>query len=440
MKMKRYFSLALSFLLFLSVIPFAYADSYGSADLARNGVVRVCIEGDVQVYYGNTLQETIPNILLGHGSAFAVGEKGKPVSYFITNRHVVSEEAESLSEGDLTYLCTPKTFYIVLDNEATLYPIDIITDNNGGADLSIIKLKEPTTQREALILNPYEDAASLSTSTVYSVGFPGSQTGFLDENHQNASGVDMVSVRKGSFDHEIDKLHSAEKGSLILTDVPMSTGNSGGPLVDEKGGVLGICTYGSIEDSGMSAAISVNEAIPLLQENNIPYETVHPPVKEYRTWIAYGILGLAIIAVFTLLVIVLRKKSSKQVPMPELGPKPIPIPNPNLQAAMPPHSLRTLVGVCGPLEGKRYIIKAGESIYVGRDTSKCRVVFQNGTPGVGRIHCIITFDGTTATITDLDSRYGTFVDQKRLAPNTPVPLHRGLSIDIGSPENRFSLQ
>jgi pSer/pThr/pTyr-binding forkhead associated (FHA) protein len=77
---------------------------------------------------------------------------------------------------------------------------------------------------------------------------------------------------------------------------------------------------------------------------------------------------------------------------------------------------------------------------IGRDKSKCSVVFPDQTPGVSGVHCKISFDGKNATITDLQSSYGTFVDGKKLMPNSATQLHRGLVIMLGSKHNLFTLQ
>ena len=439
--MKRCTAAAFFLFFLFSLSANAFADSYGSAELARNGVVRVCTTGDIQIYSGRTLLETLFDVELSFGSAFAVGEKGAPVSYFVTNRHVISKKTESFSIETLTYRCIPKNLYIILDNEGTLHPIEIITDNEGGPDLAIIKLKEATTQREALCLNPYRNAAALRTSTVYSVGFPGSQTSFLDESHQNASGTDMVSVRKGAFDHEVNGQHTAGEGTLILTDVPMSSGNSGGPLVDEKGGVLGVCALGSREDAGMNAAISVNELVELLEKNNVPYMTVQLAERDHRTVIVYTATGLTIAAAVLAAVLLRRKRPEhavESIPSPAPKPFPEPVPPPARKPDSAP--VRTLVCVAGPLKDRRYELKAGQSVYIGRDAGRCRVLFPNGTPGVSRIHCLIRFDGRGAAITDCGSSYGTYVGGNRIASNTAVPLHRGYAIDIGSDQIRFTLQ
>lgn len=427
---KRLLSLALTLLMLLSFSVSAYAAPASKAEDACNSVVRIVTYGKYSLYdnYGNLVHTATD--FIGHGSAFAVGEVGKPVSYFVTNRHVVSKVKEVIRDDSMVLEIEPIDFYIVMNNEATTHPIDILTNNAGGPDLAIVKLKEPTSERQAIRLNPYADSAALRGVTVYSVGFPGSISAYVDESHTYASGVDQVSTRKGIIDHEIDGIHTSGAGTLLLTDAPISSGNSGGPLVDETGAVLGINAFGSYTDDNMNAAISVNELVKLLQQYDVPFATVKSGSS--ANWLLYAILGAAILGVIVILIVLLRKKPDPPREIPSSGRDKVTPP-------APPET-RYLVGVAGPLEGKRYTIEAGRSIYLGRDKNKCKVLFPDKTPGVSNIHCKISFDGKTAKITDLKSTYGTAVDGKALTPNTPMTLHRGLAIDIGSKENRFTLQ
>ena len=435
--MKRAVAAVLALVLVLCFPICAFADAYGSPENAKKGVARVVAVGDIKVYINSVLVDSATGVDLWSGSAFAVGESGKPVSCFVTNRHVASRDTVYRQDDTYNYTLIPRSFYIIMDNAGTRHLVDIITENRGGADLAIIKLKESTTQREALRLHVYDDAAALNTSTVYSVGFPGSQSAFLDKSHEFASGVDMVSARKGSFDHEIGAQHTDGKGTLIQTDTPISAGNSGGPLVDEKGGVLGVCTLGTVEDAEMNAAVSVKEVVKLLNKNNISYETVSKTTAQQASWLIYGVIGAVFLFVIVMLIAVLSKRKKKDPQTQEAPESPLPPADRNPE---PPRAIRTLIGVSGPMKDRRFVLEKGQTLFIGRDKNRCKVCFAEGTPGVSSMHCKISFDGRTAEITDLKSSYGTFVDRQKLVPKVPITLHRGLAVDIGSENNRFTLQ
>ena len=460
--MKRIISLLLVLILTACLPASAFASTYGKAADAINGVVRIAVKGDVDYYdeYGNQIAQE-ENVFVRHGSGFAVGRPGEPVSYFVTNRHVISSEVSYYSYVDdygetIYYEIYPKAFYIIMDNEANLHPIKIVSDNGWGADLAVVKLNEPTTEREACILRPYSDPEELRGLPVRSVGFPGSQDAFYSDNVDYASGKDRVSLRSGTIDHEVDAQDSGE-GKLILTDTPISGGNSGGPLVDENGAVLGVCTYGTYTDPNMNAAVSVNEVVKLLNGLGIPF-TPDSEVSDEESdnednedsesgktaWYIYAGVGAAIVGVVVLLVVLQGKKTPPQPPEPKTtGARTTGAQTTGAQSSgtkpQPPRAGRVLIGVAGPLKDRRFELKPGGRLLIGRSSS-CNVRFKDGTPGVSSTHCEIRFDGKTATIMDLKSSYGTFVDRKKLSPNVPVTLHRSLSIDIGSEKNRFVLQ
>ena len=90
--MKRAVAAVLALVLVLCFPICAFADAYGSPENAKKGVVRVVAVGDIKVYLNSVLVDSATGTDLWTGSAFAVGKSGKPVSYFVTNRHVASME------------------------------------------------------------------------------------------------------------------------------------------------------------------------------------------------------------------------------------------------------------------------------------------------------------------------------------------------------------
>ena len=446
--MKRILSFALAVLLVVSMALPAYAQTYGSQENVKNGVARVAVYGTIYVLdgYMNEIGHK-DNVYLAHGSSFAVGKKGQPVSYFVTNRHVVSTEKEAFQDDDYIYVLEPTDFYLVMNDEGTLHPLDVVSRNMGGADLALIRLREATTEREPLYLKPYEDFTKLKQSTkeVYSVGYPGSQDDFQKEEYSIAGGKSAISIRKGSLDNELDAVRTGGLGTLITTDTAISSGNSGGPLVDEKGAVVGVCTYGHVEDLSMNAAVSVNEVVKLLNAYNVPYMTKGGSAG----WLVYAILGVAILVLAAIVIKLLtdRKKEEKRRLEEEALQKKEEEERKRLEeeakrnrTQLPPQNVRYLIWVEGPLKGQRSKLKPGSYAVIGRDPNNTNVTLPQDTNGVSKVHCRVNFDGKTTTITDLGSSYGTFVNNEKLQPKRATTLHRGLAVDIGSKAVRFTLQ
>ena len=444
--MKRFISiLNVMLILLIGTLP-AFANTYGSVNNAMNGVARVYVEYTTDIYVNGEYYGTEENDWWT-GSSFAVGKKGEPVTYFVTNRHVIAEDEESGKDEDgnqIRLVYKPAGIYIVMDNVPTKWRADVVTDNQGGADLAILKLRQPTNDREACVLHPYEDARALVGSSVWAIGYPGISDYIYKDvkttDDRLMSGMDNMRTASGNFNGEVDAAYSSENGSYIETNATISGGNSGGPLVDEKGTVIGVCTTRSTNVVGTNGAVSVNEVVKLLDLNQIPYMTTK---NANTSWYIYAILGAAIIAVLAVLIAVLRSKSSgKQKTGIAKGQKKNEAEKIDVTVVPPekPVETRILVGVSGPLTGKRYTLKANDKLIIGRDRNQCNVVFPENTAGVSRVHCSITFDGKTAIITDLKSSHGTFVDKQKLTENVGIRLHRGLSIDIGSEKNRFTLQ
>ena len=95
-----------------------------------------------------------------------------------------------------------------------------------------------------------------------------------------------------------------------------------------------------------------------------------------------------------------------------------------------------------PQHGGMVVQLHRQPVQIGRDSAVCRLVYQDGTPGVSSKHCQIYFDEGEGVfvVTDLNSTYGTFqAGGQRIAPNVPTRLSPKSSIYLGEPENTICL-
>ena len=225
-----------------------------------------------------------------------------------------------------------------------------------------------------------------------------------------------ATVTTGSISRFLTESGTGRK--LIQTDASLGGGNSGGPLIDGSGAVIGINTAGSKLDSNLFYAVSVSEVLPLLDKNSIPY-TLAPETKSGGSTMLYVGIGAAVVAVIAILAVVLGKK--KKAPA---------APNGQEEKGVP--VLRSMA----PQHGGMVVQLHGQPVQIGRDGAVCRLVYQDGTPGVSGRHCQVSFEQGQFVLTDLNSTYGTFLSNgQRVAPNSPVKLPPKSSFYLGETDN-----
>lgn len=451
---KRIVSLALTVILLLAVPLTASADFDPET---RNSVVVVetCLELDAGT------------VSFGWGTGFFVGEEGQDPMYLITNHHVIEPFLESgegelvqaeTTEGVLTGRSKIRVFYDSDDFEEA-YPVAY----DEIKDLAVLKLGAATSKRTPLPLCSPTD--NMVGSTIYAVGYPGlAENVFADAT--TTWGPSDVSVTSGSISR---LLTTSGTGQMRLQiDCVIRHGNSGGPLVNEDGQVLGIAvsSVSDEEDSSMYYGVNIDEVIPYLKQYDVPYvlqeagatqsssetslaegtapagdtivvpESTEEDPKESSggvpaaVWVVIGVAVAAVAGVVIFLLLQKGKKTPAQVQPVQPAPAPAPAPQkvPVLRSLAQQHN-----GVRIPIQGRQ--------ILIGTSQGECQVVFRAGTPGVSRRHCSISWDAATGDfiLTDLGSSFGTFLENRqKLAQGVPTRLRPGDRFYLGSPENLLS--
>ena len=363
---------------------------------------RDTLDGIVMITTGAPDKDGIMNYWRGTG--FFVGEAGKAPQYIITNCHVLEEfilVGKALGGGEL-HVRFDK------DDEVEAY----LVDYDAEKDVAILRLAEATDQRVSLQMRvPQEDSLG---SEVYAVGYPAAAD--LTVTAVNSFSQKDATVTTGSISRFLTESGTGRK--LIQTDASLGGGNSGGPLIDGSGAVIGINTAGSKLDSNLFYAVSVSEVLPLLDKNSIPY-TLAPETKSGGSTMLYVGIGAAVVAVIAILAVVLGKK--KKAPA---------APNGQEEKGVP--VLRSMA----PQHGGMVVQLHGQPVQIGRDGAVCRLVYQDGTPGVSGRHCQVSFEQGQFVLTDLNSTYGTFLSNgQRVAPNSPVKLPPKSSFYLGETDN-----
>lgn len=452
---KKLLSLYAAFVMTLTIVlsSFTGFSAYAFDNSAREGVVAVVFYVKDAGFYitdGSQVEliEKLGDIELSGGSGFFVGKDGEDPQYIVTNHHVVDDyinanEGEAFIydmhdtyEGFPIVLCATSCelrIYYSEDDYDVAY-VDCYGDQE-KVDLAVLRLRNATDKRHSLKIKAATD--DIVGNTVYTVGFPGN----ADNEFTGASkyGVEDVTVHKGSINKFV--VNDGKGVERIAIDATIQHGNSGGPLVDDDGNVLGVNTNGILNKSDIEIdyyAISSNEVIRFLDKNNIPYEMADGAKKKSETekdddsdsnvGIIIGIV-VAVAAVAAAGIVIFIKKKGKGGNAPAKG-----------KNAAKKGIMRSMSVQHG---GKTYPVGKAP-VMIGRDAAGCSVVYKEGTPGVSGKHCTVSFDPASGEfiLTDLKSSFGTFLGKngQKIAPNTPIKLKPGETFYVGDKANVISVE
>jgi len=409
---------------------------FSSVELAKNATIRVYVEH----YVGN--EPYISAI----GSGFVVEKTDDGIYYIVTNRHVIASETVEDSSGIPHQ--TEVNAYIVYDNIKKCVPAKILAIHN-VLDMAILYINMPELEREPIQIRSFE-ADELLGKTVYSIGFPAASDNIMSATSQTMlhSAKNYMTWAEGNVIRIIERDETdSDAGQVIQTNATINGGNSGGPLVDEFGSVVGICSFGATQGDNTYYAITSNELIEFLDENKINYAKSSNQAQGITTSLL--MIGIAASAITIYLLSKLKKQKKKEEVIPAPAPSPAPVPSPTpaptpvrVDSHSSPSSgglaaapMRELVCTAGALAGKRFRISG--DLLIGRDPKRCQVVFPLDAKGVSAVHCKISFDGRQVEVTDQKSTCGTFIDGNKLSPYVPVRMHRGQMLMLGSERNAF---
>lgn len=416
----------------------------------REGVVPVvfCLK-DVQIIYEDaygtrTYGDYYSERLDSAGSGFFVGNPGEDPQYVVTNEHVVdryllASEGEQFvktteyDDGSTKYTiagsCEMRVYYSESDYDVAY--IDCYGDVS-KVDLAVLRLRNPTNKRHALSISAIDE--SIVGETVYTVGFPGN----ADNEFTSASkyGVEDCTVHKGSAGKIV--MNEGKGVERLSIDAVVQHGNSGGPLVNEDGNVIGVNT--NVESNSPYQnqievdyySITSNELMRFLDKNNIPYQKAGTGSSFNAVPIIIIAAAVVVVGAGVVVFLVVRKKKAAGAPAAQAGAKGAPA------AAAGSAAGKALVRSLAPQHSGLCVAVNSSPVVIGRNTNSCKIVYKEGTEGVSGVHCSVSYDQNTGvfSLTDLGSTYGTFLmNGQKLTPNTPVMLKPGDSFIVGGRDN-----
>lgn len=419
---------------------------------AKKGVV--CIYGGI--YYDSRGRVKYRDGA-GSGTGFGVHGVDGNAQVFVTNEHVVHA---SVGKEDYVYVCIDGAD---LRDEATLIKCKILYADS-KLDVAVIQAEAPVGGVAILPLCPAENMET--GEYVFALGFPGIADDVADENNFT---VEDVTVTNGV----ISRYMTVGGQSCMMHTANVNHGNSGGPLINEYGEVIGINTfiYTDTENADKrNYAIYIDYAMEALDSLGISYTlgTGQEPVPTEATTLpettqaettgehtqdeeeesgSDKLVTIAICAGVLLLVgggVVLALTRRKKKPAPkareaearlqETAPAALTSAQPFVQAA-PAHSVMAsapqpyyIYAAGSALQGNSWQLTA--TLFAGRDPAGS-IVFPANTPGVSRSHCRIDLVNGRVVVMDLGSSYGTFVNGRRIPPNEAIRIERNTQIMLG---------
>jgi len=193
--------------------------------------IRTSTEVTYQSFFGE--QKGLQN---GVGTGIIVDEKG----YILTNSHVISDgTAEKI---------------IVQLTDGREVPGTVLW-NDRSIDLAIVKIE--ATNLKAAELGDSEDVRIGANAAA--IGNPLGMAFNRTVTQGVISGLDRsITVSDGQSQLTMD--------SLIQTDASINAGNSGGPLLNSEGQVIGINSAKAQSGEGLGFAIPINTAKPIVDE------------------------------------------------------------------------------------------------------------------------------------------------------------------------------
>ena len=190
---------------------------------------------------GGSILSTASETELGLGTGVIVSSNG----YILSNSHVTGEKYS--------------TCYVTIEDKNTYR--GVVVWANTDLDLSITKINAQDLPTISL-----GDSSNIRIGeTVYAIGNP---IGY-EFRRTVTSGIISAINRTVKIEENDNTIYMTD---LIQTDASINSGNSGGPLIDTKGKVIGINSVKITSAEGIGFAVPINVVKPVI-ENFIQNES-----------------------------------------------------------------------------------------------------------------------------------------------------------------------
>lgn len=328
-----------------------------------------------------------------YGTGFAVGVHGKPVDTIITSYGVIATQNGA----------APKTAEIRINGSEKNLSAEVAF-YDAGRNIAVLKLAESSKELTPMILKDTVD----HNETVYVRGYDGTGNIMSDFEKFNTTDIIQYSGNISAYD---------ELNTIVVYKYSneFNRALAGAPAIDEKGNVLGMCAYSLNNMNTYSQYIlSSDELIKLFAAQNIGFMT-SDEIKYKHIIVSTVILGLlSAVAIIAISLIVGNKKEN--------------------DLKFKDKYIRVLDGT---LKDKVY--KFEGKLAIGRDDTKCDIVYPVDEPGISALHCTIHIKGDGCYLVDNFSKYGTFLeDGTKIAASRPYKIKdKKFVFYIAETKNKF---
>ena len=419
------------------------------------------------------------------GSGFLVGvDDTAEFRYVVTNYHVVDRDEALDWPQPIRIRNVDEIELYLLRGRDDFVPITVYSAHRDN-DIAILEI-DPRHRLFGYEVLELGHAGMVNRGEeVYAIGFPSSAATLVDLTTARYSDS---TITKGI----ISRITSSQGVPVFQTDAALSWGNSGGPLVNKDGVVIGINSFIFTRIAGgvpipteINYAVCIDELTDILRSRGIPYaeagagtpvveepqepepapepiptpepeiEVVAPPAQKSGIPLAYIIIG-AVALIIVILLVVLLAKGSKKTPAAALraqAPAPGPAPAAPITQASPktdaaPVTRAKMVGprpglkgITGHFAGQKIELVQGQLI-IGRDPKLAQLVYPQSFEEISRKHVTIRFDENAKRFSLEDSSSnGTFLSSsnQRMEAGKPYYLNRGERFYLSDPKELFEL-
>ncbi len=367
---------------------------------------------------------TYMNDGIGTGTGFIINDAG----YIATNSHVIDNG---------------KKIRVVPVNSHTLYDAEVVK-SFPELDLAILRAHDLDLPPVRLLLSTPDKGQK-----VWAIGYP--------ESADFEQLADDPTVQDGVIGRIFTGAWRSTEFVIIQHNAPMNPGNSGGPLLDDCGNVIGVNTLASLvvinspslgltrvpHAAGIYWSSHIVELAQILRNDSIPFQSQDTDCAPIgKTGNSVWVTALGVLTLFALL-LALRKPRQRVIRVVEQISQ-----GANKKAGarrskkrtknkLPQHGL-VLAGFNS--DGARVLIVLAPDMFagkrlgvaLGRHPELVDTVIDDDR--VSKRHVRISTRDGRFYLEDLNSMNGTFLNERRLSPFSIARLEYGASIRLGSLE------